>query len=131
MPRSLGFDLILTVGLFAACGTDTPAVPASDTASAASVDAEVEWFVDRAEATGLDYIHFNGMTGGFYTPEMMGPGVGLFDYDNDGDLDVYIPQGYCVKVNHSSHHRKGSHLPTDCSGTSSKCIPTGRGRCGL
>jgi hypothetical protein len=57
------------------------------------VDAEVEWFVDRAEATGLDYIHFNGMTGGFYTPEMMGPGVGLFDYDNDGDLDVYIPQG--------------------------------------
>jgi len=93
MPRSPGFYLILTVGLFAACGTDTPAVPASDTASAASVDAEVEWFVDRTEATGLDYIHFNGMTGGFYTPEMMGPGVGLFDYDNDGDLDVYIPQG--------------------------------------
>ncbi|MEO1997731.1 MAG: VCBS repeat-containing protein, partial [Planctomycetaceae bacterium] len=93
MPRFLGFCLIFTVGLFAACGTDTPAVPESDTASGAPVDAEVEWFVDRAEATGLNYIHFNGMTGGFYTPEMMGPGVGLFDYDNDGDLDVYIPQG--------------------------------------
>ena len=93
MPRSPGFYLILTVGLFAACGADSPTVPESDTASAVPVDAEVEWFVDRTEATGLDYIHFNGMTGGFYTPEMMGPGVGLFDYDNDGDLDVYIPQG--------------------------------------
>lgn len=93
MPRSLGVYLIFNVGLFAACGTDTPVVPQPDTASTALVDSEVEWFVDRTEMTGLDYTHFNGMTGGFYTPEMMGPGVGLLDYDNDGDLDVYIPQG--------------------------------------
>ena len=93
MRRFLGVFLILAVGLFAACGTDTPAVPESDTTSTALVDSEVEWFVDRTEMTGLDYTHFNGMTGGFYTPEMMGPGVGLLDYDNDGDLDVYIPQG--------------------------------------
>lgn len=26
-------------------------------------------------------------------PEIMGPGVALFDYDNDGDLDVYLIQG--------------------------------------
>ena len=53
----------------------------------------VEWFVDLTETTGLDFTHFNGMTGKFYYPEVMGPGVGLFDYDNDGDLDVYITQG--------------------------------------
>ena len=93
MRRILECSLILVVGMFTACGTDTPAAPESDPIATTLVDSGVEWFVDRAEAAGLDYIHFNGMTGGFYTPEMMGPGVGLFDYDNDGDLDVYIPQG--------------------------------------
>jgi hypothetical protein len=26
-------------------------------------------------------------------PEVMGAGVALFDYDNDGDLDVFLVQG--------------------------------------
>jgi len=52
-----------------------------------------DWFVDRAAATGLDFTHFNGMSGAQYYAEHMGPGVALFDYDNDGDLDIFIPQG--------------------------------------
>jgi enediyne biosynthesis protein E4 len=50
-------------------------------------------FVDSTAAAGIDFHHFNGMTGELYFPEMMGPGVALFDYDGDGDLDVWAGQG--------------------------------------
>src|SRR5438552_6489975 len=53
----------------------------------------VEWFTDRAEALGLDFVHFNGMSGEYYFEEIMGSGVALLDFDNDGDLDVYLIQG--------------------------------------
>jgi hypothetical protein len=52
-----------------------------------------DWFVDRAAEAGLDFVYFNGMAGDFYFPEMLGGGVALFDYDNDGDLDIYFAQG--------------------------------------
>jgi enediyne biosynthesis protein E4 len=51
-----------------------------------------ELFVESAAATGLAFTHVNGATGQYYLPEQMGAGVALFDYDNDGDLDVFLVQ---------------------------------------
>jgi hypothetical protein len=51
------------------------------------------WFVDVAEASGLDFVHTSGATGEYYFAEITGSGCGLFDYDGDGDLDVYAIQG--------------------------------------
>jgi len=49
-------------------------------------------FVESAASTGLVFTHVNGATGQYYLPELMGAGVALFDYDNDGDLDVFLVQ---------------------------------------
>src|SRR5438132_1731272 len=49
-------------------------------------------FTEQAAATGLVFTHVNGATGRYYLPEVMGAGVALFDYDNDGDLDVFLVQ---------------------------------------
>ena len=79
--------------VFTACGGGGVEPNASGRQPISGSDGDVEWFVDRAEASGLDFVHFNGMSGQFYQPELTGPGVALFDYDNDGDLDVYLVQG--------------------------------------
>ncbi len=50
-------------------------------------------FRDVARASGIAFRHENGETGQFHYPEIMGGGVGLFDYDGDGLLDIYFVNG--------------------------------------
>jgi hypothetical protein len=54
---------------------------------------EAQLFSEVARDVGLDFVHVNGMSGEHYFCEPLGPGVGLLDYDNDGDLDAYLVQG--------------------------------------
>jgi len=56
-------------------------------------------FDEVAEKAGLTFRHYNGMTGKFYLPEIMGAGGALFDYDNDGDTDVFLVQGTVLESN--------------------------------
>ncbi len=50
-------------------------------------------FADGAAAAGIRFRHNSGAFGKKYLPETMGSGLALFDYDNDGWLDVFFANG--------------------------------------
>ena len=72
-------------------------------------------FKEISDEVGLKFQHYNGMTGKLYLPEITGSGAALFDYDNDGDLDVFLVQGNVLEPNTTPTSTQfpwhGSELP--------------------
>jgi len=50
-------------------------------------------FVDVTAASGVNFQYQSSHTAKKYLLETMGPGVALFDYDNDGRLDIFVING--------------------------------------
>ncbi len=50
-------------------------------------------FVDITDHSGVHFKHQASHTAKKYLPETMGAGVAIFDYDNDGRLDIFLVNG--------------------------------------
>ena len=50
-------------------------------------------FSDVTAEAGLSWRHFNGFSPDRYLIEAMGGGVGFFDFDNDGEMDIFLLNG--------------------------------------
>ena len=97
----------------AACG-DSPAPPAEEV----PVDpGSTVVFRDVSVEVGLDFTHRSGAAGNFYLPEIMGSGSALVDYDNDGDLDIYLVQGGSLESDEGGANRLyRNSRPADAAG---------------
>lgn len=80
--------LVVLLALALGCSRHTtpPAAPA--TAPTGPV-----LFADVTEQVGVNFLHDSGSRGEYVMPEHIGSGLALFDYDNDGRLDLYLIQG--------------------------------------
>ena len=50
-------------------------------------------FIDVTESAGVTFEHTDGRSGLRLFNEFLGSGGGFFDYDSDGDLDIYLVNG--------------------------------------
>src|SRR5262245_53067188 len=56
-------------------------------------------YTDVTTASGVRFLHRNSATSSKFLIETMTGGVALFDYDNDGWLDVFLVNGAKLKEN--------------------------------
>ncbi len=90
LPLRVAARLVLVIALLLVSG----ATLSSQQASVPSPPAAVQpTFADVTSPVGLHFQNVASHTSRKYLIETMGSGVALFDYDNDGRLDIFIVNG--------------------------------------
>ena len=92
-----GLSLAVSVLLTGAIPAQQPAASAAPGPLAAQPKTNPPKFTDVTSALGVKFHYISSHTAKHYLPETMGAGVALFDYDNDGRLDIFLVNGAPIK----------------------------------
>ena len=98
--RSHWLVLIPTISVLLFTLTPLPAVP---------IESPIH-FTDVTDSAGIHFEHTDGAAGEFHLPETLGAGGAFLDYDNDGDLDLYLVNSAAPSM---LYHNNGDGTFTD------------------
>jgi hypothetical protein len=106
MTRRIWLAIVVAVGLwlpFYFRPADTSRAPHRDSPGDGATDSDcvgllapprranvADEFPDVTDRLGVDFAHTVGPLGTYFMPEVNGCGGALFDFDNDGDLDLFF-----------------------------------------
>ena len=92
-----GIGLAFTFGGFGGLSQHNPPTPGH--------------FVDATQKLGIHFRQQASPTSKKYLLETMGSGVALFDYDNDGRLDIFFANGARHRRSHAERHDSQKRRP--------------------
>ncbi|MBM3833835.1 MAG: CRTAC1 family protein [Verrucomicrobia bacterium] len=110
------------------CGKTEVSLPSTPSAALPIAKPQLAWLEDATEAVGVNFLHDVGTVGTYFMPESLGSGTAIFDFDNDGRMDLFLLQngGTNSPAKHQLFHQENNGAFRDVSDGSGLNLP-GRG----